>query len=479
MNETRKMFTIRKNRGDFKAYLKGRGIDIGCGDDLLRVENGTVEGINEDGERLGRFQNDLFDFVYSSHCLEHLNNIESAIKNWSRVLKSDGCLYIVVPDWVIYEKRRWPSSFNGDHKHTFSIDYTKEMVNRDNHWHISGDLRKVIEENNLELIKAELEDFGYDYNSPEIDQTFTTDYAVSQICIIARKRNAGNTTPRPIPYVEFGGGLGDIINQMFRTPNYRYFEGITEKTAALLITHNPYAAEIFKYHPGRELIEVIMEHWVHPHEAEEKIRRPLLHKGYVRIMPSNAANTPVNLYISPEDRQIIDDMVNNSSPDERPAGQACRYIVIQPFAGMRERDIPVDIVKSVISHVVSEYNLKVILAGRSYERIGADHSEEKGDLFIDGETPDLSVINLIDRLSVPGVLEVVKNCALFFGSHSSLNIAAWHYNKPCVVLYDEATKERHFRRTDEWSFGKDNRTTRHGLFEEFSLRMLDEVLNGL
>jgi len=477
MNETRKMFTIRKNRGDFEVYLKGRGIDIGCGDDLLRVENGTVEGINEDGEKLGRFQNDLFDFVYSSHCLEHLNNIESAIKNWSRVLKNDGHLYIVVPDWVIYEKRRWPSSFNGDHKHTFSIDYTKEMVNRDNHWHISGDLRKVIEENNLEFIKAELEDFGYDYNSPEIDQTFTTDFAVSQICIIARKRNAGNTTPRPIPYVEFGGGLGDIINQMFRTPNYRYFEGITEKTAALLITHNPYAAEIFKYHPGRELIEVILEPWIYPHEVDEKIRMPLLHKGYVRIMPDSASDTPVHLYPSPEDTQIIENVMNdNNSPDERAAEQNRRYAVFHAYAGTRERDIPVDVLKSVINHVISMHHLKVVLVGRSYERIGTDRSEEKGDLFMNGATPDSPVMNLIDRLTVPGVLELVKNCSLFFGSHSSINIAAWHFNKPCVVLYDKATKERHFERTDEWSFGKDNCTTRHGLYEEFSIEMVDQVL---
>jgi SAM-dependent methyltransferase len=471
------MFTIRKNRGDFEAYLKGRGIDIGCGCDILRVENGTVEGINEDGEELRRFQNGLFDFVYSSHCLEHLSNIESAIKNWSRVLKNDGHLYIVVPDWVIYEKQRWPSSFNGDHKHTFSIDYTREMVNRDNHWHISCDLRKIIEGNNLELIKAELEDFGYDYSRPELDQTFTTDYAVSQICIIARKKNAGYTTPGPIPYVEFGGGLGDIINQMFRTPNYRYFEGITEKTAALLITHNPYAAEIFRYHPRKELIEVIMEPWVHPHEAEEKIRIPLLHEGYVRIMPSLTASSPVHIYPSSEDKQIIDTVVyDNNSPGERPVKQDHGYAVIHPYAGTRERDIPVDVVKSVINHVISMYNLKVVLVGRSYERIGVDRSEEKGDLFMESGTPDSPVINLIDRLTVPGVIELVKNGSLFFGSHSSINIAAWHFNKPCVVLYDKATKERHFERTDEWSFGKDNCTTRHGLYEDFSVSMFDQVL---
>ncbi len=477
MNETRKMFAIRKNRGDFETYLKGNGIDIGFGDDLLCVENGTVEGINEDGEELRRFQNELFDFVYSSHCLEHLNSIESAIENWSRVLKKGGCLYVVIPDWVIYEKQRWPSSFNGDHKHTFSIDYTREMVKRDNHWHIDDDLRKLFEKNDLELIKAELEDFGYDYNNPEIDQTFTTDYAVSQICIIARKSNAGNTTPRPIPYVEFGGGLGDIINQMFRTPNYRYFERITERTAALLITHNPHADELFKYHPQKELIEVVVKPWVHPHEADEKIRIPLLHEGYVRIMPSFTSDTPVHIYPSLEDMRIIGNVIgDNNYPAEKSFERARRYAVIHAFAGTRERDIPVDIVKSAIGHLVINHNFKVILAGRAYERIGVDRSVEKGDLFIESETPDSPVINLIDRLTVPGVIELVKNCSLFFGSHSSINIAAWHFNKPCVVLYDKATKERHFERTDEWSFGKDNRTTRHGLYEDFSVGMIDQAL---
>ena len=43
MNETSKCYDLRKRRGDFDTFLTGKGIDIGCGPDPLRVVNGTVD----------------------------------------------------------------------------------------------------------------------------------------------------------------------------------------------------------------------------------------------------------------------------------------------------------------------------------------------------------------------------------------------------------------------------------------------------
>ena len=458
MNETSKMYNIRKKRGDFNKYLKGKGLDIGCGGDKLKLEAGTVTGINIDGEYLEKFRDEEFDFVYSSHCLEHLQDIELAVKNWSRVLKKGGFMYAVVPDWVIYEKKIWPSLFNGDHKHTFSLGYTRDMVGRDNHWHIYNDLEKIFNKYGLELLDSRLEDYGYDYSKPDIDQTFTTDHAVCQICIIAEKKHS--ITTKRIPYIEFGGGLGDIINQMFRTTNYRYFETITERTMALLICHNPYATEIFKYHPKKDLIEVRLEPWSHPREAETKIRKPLCSEGYFRRKPLMRQNVGIKIYSSLEDKKLLESIEG-------------KYAVIQPYAGTRERDVPAGIINTTSKYLADKYNLKSVIIGRSYIRERANHSEEIGAIFDSNE----NVINMIDTLTVPGTIEAVSNCALFFGSHSSMNIAAWHYKKPCVVLYDEETRKRHFQRTDEWSFGKDFKDTRHGFFGEFSVKMIDEVLS--
>jgi ADP-heptose:LPS heptosyltransferase len=149
-----------------------------------------------------------------------------------------------------------------------------------------------------------------------------------------------------------------------------------------------------------------------------------------------------------------------------------RYAVIQPFAGTRERDVPPEIVNAAIEHLWKEHKIKAVLTGKSYNRENADHSIESSAPFIKSE----NVIDLLDRLTVPGTIVAVSNCTLFFGTHSSMNIAAWHYIKPCVVLYDEATKNRHFLRTDEWSFGKDFHNCRHGMFSDFSVEMMDRSI---
>ena len=70
---------------------------------------------------MGGTEDNSFDFVYSSHCLEDMEDVETALKNWVRILKPGGFLYVVVPDFGLYEKYCFPSRFNASHKSTFSI----------------------------------------------------------------------------------------------------------------------------------------------------------------------------------------------------------------------------------------------------------------------------------------------------------------------------------------------------------------------
>src|ERR1700745_3871055 len=122
--ETSKCYLARYERGDFKRYLVGKGIDIGCGGDPLTVEKGIVRGYDKcDGDALymAGEADASYDFVYSSHCLEHMPDVKLALTNWLRILKPEGILYLVVPDYELYEKGRWPSRFNPDHKASFSL----------------------------------------------------------------------------------------------------------------------------------------------------------------------------------------------------------------------------------------------------------------------------------------------------------------------------------------------------------------------
>ena len=134
MNETSKCYEIRNNEGHFESYLKGRGIDIGCGEDKLKIHQGEVDSwdlSNGDAMTMNGIKDETYDFAYSSHCLEHLECVEIALYNWSRILKKDGYLYFTVPEFVLYEKMRFPSIFNYDHKNTFSYYIERKQTKRD------------------------------------------------------------------------------------------------------------------------------------------------------------------------------------------------------------------------------------------------------------------------------------------------------------------------------------------------------------
>ena len=125
--ETSKAKRRRMKEGFFGKFCQGRGIDIGYGGDLVvpncvgwDFEHGDAQymhGIN-DGE---------FDFVYSSHTLEHTINPSAALKNWWRILNPEGFLILYVPHRDLYEKKSTlPSNWNPDHKHFFLLDKDEE-----------------------------------------------------------------------------------------------------------------------------------------------------------------------------------------------------------------------------------------------------------------------------------------------------------------------------------------------------------------
>jgi hypothetical protein len=106
-NETSKCTSRRMAQGH-QQKLVGRGLDIGAGDDPFRPVSGECRAWdrkNGDGDAaaLCGLENDYFDYVYSSHCLEHLNDPLAALTRWVEVLKPGGLLYLAVPDYNLYE----------------------------------------------------------------------------------------------------------------------------------------------------------------------------------------------------------------------------------------------------------------------------------------------------------------------------------------------------------------------------------------
>jgi SAM-dependent methyltransferase len=111
-------------------YFVGHGLDVGGGHDSLAlyvelfplIRNVVIyDAPQGDAQKLANVDDGSFDFLFSSHCLEHVRDPVEALGNWIRVVRPGGHLVISVPDEDLYEQGVWPSTFNSDHKMTFTL----------------------------------------------------------------------------------------------------------------------------------------------------------------------------------------------------------------------------------------------------------------------------------------------------------------------------------------------------------------------
>ena len=134
MGETSKARSRRNQEDFFGKYCNGLGIDIGSGDDKLVVDNPNdwIEVDPWDFEQgdanyMEGVPDQKYDFVYSSHCIEHIATPEVALRHWLRILKTGGYLIVFMPHRDLYEKRKnLPSTFNLDHKFFIMPDKGEE-----------------------------------------------------------------------------------------------------------------------------------------------------------------------------------------------------------------------------------------------------------------------------------------------------------------------------------------------------------------
>lgn len=166
----------QRRQGDWRyanRWLVGRGIDVGCGPDPLKaadwplmteiVPYDVVYG-HLDGKFLSEIENESFNFVHSSHCLEHLTHPQVAIHNWLRVLKPGGFIICTVPDEYLYELGRWPSRFNPDHKASFSLRHDPVLAS-------STNLVTLLNKMNVDVEMLQLLTEHWDFTKIPADQT--------------------------------------------------------------------------------------------------------------------------------------------------------------------------------------------------------------------------------------------------------------------------------------------------------------------
>jgi len=111
-----------------KQICDGVGVDVGCN----RVEwafpgaHPVDPIINEYSANNFPYEN--LDYIFSSHCLEHLNDWVDVLDYWTSKLKAGGVMFLYLPD---YSQVYWRPWNNRKHLNIFTPQILKDyMIDR-------------------------------------------------------------------------------------------------------------------------------------------------------------------------------------------------------------------------------------------------------------------------------------------------------------------------------------------------------------
>lgn len=257
---------------------------------------------------------------------------------------------------------------------------------------------------------------------------------------------------------ELRGGLGDAFITLHETEAYEALDelGIDDRATIIINSHNPFVSDIFKWHPAAKKIDLIVAKRFFPDYFDKAERAKA---GLPPTSPapySRRERAPITFYPSPEDRRTIEEAL--------PKGP---FLVAALSASGVDRNLPSAMIESAFA-VARRMGVPVVLLGRTYDC----PFHEKDELRPSGS----GVVDLIDRLSVPGTVEVVKRAKAVLSCHSCLLLASWYERKPVFTAYPRFYAESDFWRPSPFSFGKDYPETVHMLFEEYRPHMFETFM---
>lgn len=268
--------------------------------------------------------------------------------------------------------------------------------------------------------------------------------------------------------IELHAGLGDIFLSLHRESYYENLFALTSRNriSIYINSHNPFVREIFDWHPVHERLDIFVSRQFFPENTNPEVRVKYGFPPEFRHGPFRPRDPgPLPFYPSPLDSRILKDLV-----PRRP------FLLAALSASSPPKSIPAWIAEAAVGECRSR-GIPVILTGRTYHPLFNPllklHHEE---VVVGGD----GVVNLIDRLTIPGTAIVLKRCSAMLSCHSALNILGWFERKPQFLCYPESIRRLHFSRQepDLWSFGKDYPETRHMTFDRFTPqsfgRFLDE-----
>ncbi len=100
-----------------KHFCDGFGVDVGCNREEWKFPGAFAVDPVINGNTANNFPFNKLDYIFSSHCLEHIPNWVDVLDYWTLKLKIGGVLFLYLPD---YSQTYWRPWNNRKHVNIFT-----------------------------------------------------------------------------------------------------------------------------------------------------------------------------------------------------------------------------------------------------------------------------------------------------------------------------------------------------------------------
>lgn len=116
-----------------KHFCKGTGVDVGCNRDEWKFPDAIPVDPEINAYSALDFPFENLDYIFSSHCLEHLDGWVDVLDYWTAKLKQHGVLFLYLPD---YSQEYWRPWNNRKHRNIFTPQIIKDYMESRNYHNI-------------------------------------------------------------------------------------------------------------------------------------------------------------------------------------------------------------------------------------------------------------------------------------------------------------------------------------------------------
>lgn len=132
-----------------KHVCIGTGVDIGCNREEWKFPGAYAVDPEINEYDALNFPYDNLDYIFSSHCLEHISNWVDVLDYWTSKLKSGGTLFLYLPD---YSQTYWRPWNNRKHLNIFTQEIIFDYMNDNGYKNI---FKSGVDLNNAFMVTGE------------------------------------------------------------------------------------------------------------------------------------------------------------------------------------------------------------------------------------------------------------------------------------------------------------------------------------